>query len=414
MTTEHPAKNQSPSRRLHDHPHVKAVAEQSDSSGSVFATMLRMANEARAGLGGDQRQDSSPRVIEFSLKNAKRIIPAEHAQRSVAFTDITRYVDGPIKNQDMTDRIEDGIAVVSVTSPHHRNPPSRITFMEYEDGTAQDLNNTLEKLALKVYNNTNGQGLEHFKALFFKPYLAIPFQEVTITPGTWGRLIYMGCDEKTHQDDSIRVELIPGKLSIFEIRDKKELELAQSKKLGLWAVDMTDRVEKIARESEHREGDILLFTPHTTGGIMPINGGGIKRVKNTLREFAIANEEINHVVRTMARQNPTDKQLQELAKQDVRFWHDYTVGDANGISHLQAVFIGPQFAVHYKDGVPELGNHRLYYVDTDVASARPRKVVVVKYNSDLEGERRKVVDTPIENESLLRTDAATNNGSSQK
>ena len=336
------------SNSLNTHPKVKILSERKEGE-SLFSTMVRLSNEECFNpIHLISRRQISLEYLESLLMTPKKLYLPLEAKKSVEFTEITRFVDGALKNQDPRDRIEDGIAVVSVESPGNKKRTSAITFMEYEDGTAQDLNNALERL-VDTNNDGHSKGVEHIKAELFKPFLALPFQEVTMTPGTWGRLVHMGCDKETCSTDTIKIEIIPAKINMFEIRDKKT-----EGRQGLWAVDITERVENIIKASKEKEGDILLFTPHTTGGIVPINGSGIKQFKSTLREFAPA---------------------------DIKYWHDHTVGDGNGISHLQAVFLGPQFSVHYKNGVPEFNEHRVFYVDCDVAPARPRKVVVAEYQA---------------------------------
>lgn len=360
------ASSGSPTAMLHDPAPIKTMAEFRRGE-SIYSAMVSLTS-------GDFEDHNEPvDALKFRLCEAKRRIPRKYTKKSMTFVDITRMVDGRVKNQDASKGIiENGIAVITVS-----DPLARIGFMEYEPGTAQDLNNALER-HLHVENNGHGKGIEHIKAGFFKGSFATVFLDKTIVTGNWGKIVYMGFGSK-RGEPVINVQLVEAKIGLLQLDEKKKAGVT-----GIYCMDMTEKVRELCQGMNN--GNILLFTPHTTGGITPINGDGTKPLEALLNELAVPNPEINAAVLEMAKRKPKDAGLRAMAErvkngENIGFWHNVTAGhvDKNGVSHLQAVFLGPQYSVRVVNGEPALESHKIVYVDTDITDPRERKVAFAKY-----------------------------------
>jgi len=84
-----------------------------------------------------------------------------------------------------------------------------ITAGEYEPGLLKDMKTFFEKLApeSEKYNHDadspRGNAQSHLKAALVGPSLTIPFEESTLTRGTWQEILFIDFDNRTRQREII-------------------------------------------------------------------------------------------------------------------------------------------------------------------------------------------------------------------
>jgi secondary thiamine-phosphate synthase enzyme len=116
-------------------------------------------------------------------------------------------------------------------------------------------------------------------------------------------------------------------------------------------IDITDKVSKIVRDSEIREGICLVFVAHSTCAITTIEyeEGVIKDLKRALEIIAPMNDNYEHCKK----------------------W-----GDCNGYAHIRAALMKPCLSVPIEDGKLVLGQwQQLVLVDFD-NRPREREIIV--------------------------------------
>jgi secondary thiamine-phosphate synthase enzyme len=91
--------------------------------------------------------------------------------------------------------LADGIAVVFVPGS-----TAAITTIEYEPGLAKDFPDMLERVApssvdyqhQRAWHDDNGKS--HVKASLVGPSLTVPFEEGSLTLGTWQQIVFVELD----------------------------------------------------------------------------------------------------------------------------------------------------------------------------------------------------------------------------
>ncbi|MCF8261230.1 MAG: secondary thiamine-phosphate synthase enzyme YjbQ [Melioribacteraceae bacterium] len=116
-------------------------------------------------------------------------------------------------------------------------------------------------------------------------------------------------------------------------------------------IDITADVFKILRQSQTREGNILVFGPGATVGITTI-------------EFE------------PGLQKDYPAFFEKLAPANVQYFHNDTWHDENGHSHIRAALQGASLTVPFKHGEMILGTwQQIIFIDFD-NRPRQRKVIV--------------------------------------
>lgn len=118
--------------------------------------------------------------------------------------DLTPQVKKIIENSDIRD------GQVTVFAP---GATAGISTIEYEPGLLQDLPERLEAIAPSrdSYHHDmtwhDGNGHSHIRATLIGPSLTVPFENKTLTLGTWQQIILIDCDVPARQREIV-VQLI--------------------------------------------------------------------------------------------------------------------------------------------------------------------------------------------------------------
>jgi len=124
-------------------------------------------------------------------------------------------------------------------------------------------------------------------------------------------------------------------------------------------VDLTPRLNELARRHGLEEGQVLVFVPGSTAGVTTV-----EYEPGLLRDLPEA--------------------FERLAPRGARYHHDETWHDGNGHSHVRAALLGPSLMVPMAGGRLLLGTwQQVVLVDFD---ARPRRREVVVQLSGRVGE----------------------------
>lgn len=343
----------------------------SDRAVSIFKTMVEIAGMRRdTGSNGTQRQPQagfqascdisqiicSLNALEFVAYHAISVpeVPKSIAEilprvSNIEITEITRPFDGRIKT---CSDVVSGVAFL-----HSRKPNTGFIFTESEIGTEIDLKAALGRMAMIPKNNhiatANGISPMHAISSLIRPSLAIPFIDYAMCLGTWGRIAYVDFDKGNGSAD-LELRTTDAKISLFEVTEKNEP--------GLWMTDITGKINQEICKSKNSTGYAVVFTPHTTAGIIPAADK-----PNVIRQIM--------------------ETLYMIAPRDAEYMHDLTAKDGNGISHVMGSITGPQVMVHFTDrkidGVIVDGamrsDYKVIFADTDVLTPRARKVIVATF-----------------------------------
>ncbi len=131
----------------------------------------------------------------------------------------------------------------------------------------------------------------------------------------------------------------------------KTYEITRRTTAGTDILDLTDDVEARVAESGVNEGQVLVFTPGSTGAITTIEyeSGVIEDLKAA---------------------------IERIAPQDMHYAHDARWGDGNGYSHVRSALLGGSFTLPIVDGCVVHGTwQQVVLVDFD-NHGRQRRVVV--------------------------------------
>ncbi len=122
--------------------------------------------------------------------------------------------------------------------------------------------------------------------------------------------------------------------------------------------DITDRVQKIVDESEVREGNVVVFAPHTTMGVA-INHNESMLIQDFMRvlyKFAPTDDRYSHDL----------FELRKSSKSD---------GRSNGHSHCKSLLIGVSQYIPIEKGKLVLGpKQSIFAIEFD--GARKRDVLI--------------------------------------
>ena len=131
----------------------------------------------------------------------------------------------------------------------------------------------------------------------------------------------------------------------------KSYELQRRTTSGTDIIDLTDEVEAKVAHSGIQQGQVLVFTPGSTGAITTIEyeSGVIEDLKEA---------------------------IERLAPQDMHYHHDARWGDGNGYSHVRSALLGGSFTLPVVDGRVVHGTwQQVVLLDFD-NNGRQRRIVV--------------------------------------
>lgn len=114
--------------------------------------------------------------------------------------DITGEVQRAVEDSGLVD----GIAVIFVPGS-----TAAVTTIEYEPGLAKDFPDMLERVApksvdyehQKAWHDDNGRS--HVKASLVGPSLSVPFEDGSLTLGTWQQIIFVELDIKPRRREVV-------------------------------------------------------------------------------------------------------------------------------------------------------------------------------------------------------------------
>lgn len=123
-------------------------------------------------------------------------------------------------------------------------------------------------------------------------------------------------------------------------------------------IDITERVEKIVDKSGVREGQVLVFSCHTTGAVV-INHNESMLVQDFMRNLyrlVPISDRYSHDLFEINRSNSSD-------------------GRSNGHSHCKAILLGGSQTIPLERGKMEITEKQnIFFVETD--GSRKRSVIV--------------------------------------
>ena len=131
----------------------------------------------------------------------------------------------------------------------------------------------------------------------------------------------------------------------------KTYEITRRTTAGTDILDITDEVEARVAESGVTEGQVLVFTPGSTGAITTLEyeSGVIEDLKAA---------------------------IERIAPLEMHYAHDARWGDGNGYSHVRSALLGGSFTLPILDGRVVRGTwQQVVLVDFD-NHGRQRRVVV--------------------------------------
>lgn len=117
----------------------------------------------------------------------------EFETRSGELKDITEEVQGIVLDSDL----EAGTATVFVPGA-----TGAVTTIEYEDGLASDLYDTLQRLVPQEIDYAHnlrwhdGNGHSHIRASLIGPSLVVPFSGKRLMLGTWQQIVFLELDNR--------------------------------------------------------------------------------------------------------------------------------------------------------------------------------------------------------------------------
>ena len=114
--------------------------------------------------------------------------------------DITEEVQHLVEES----RFADGVAVVFVPGS-----TAAVTTIEYEPGLVKDFPDMLERVApkgieyehQKAWHDDNGKS--HVKASLVGPSIAVPFEDGSLTLGTWQQIVFVELDIKPRRREVV-------------------------------------------------------------------------------------------------------------------------------------------------------------------------------------------------------------------
>lgn len=126
-------------------------------------------------------------------------------------------------------------------------------------------------------------------------------------------------------------------------------------------IDITEQVEEVVEKSGIREGQVLVFSPHTTSSIVINHNESmlIQDFMRTLYRLIPVSDRYSHDLFELNRANNSD-------------------GRSNGHSHCKAIMLGGSQTVPIEKGKLELSpKQSVFYVEMDGARKRDYIVQVI-------------------------------------
>ena len=128
----------------------------------------------------------------------KRLLLSTDGENDVI--DITEEVQRAVAESGL----DDGAAVVFILGS-----TAAVTTIEYEPGLAKDFPGMLERIApqsigyqhQKAWHDDNGRS--HVKASLIGPSLVVPFEDQSLTLGTWQQIVLVELDIRPRQRDVV-------------------------------------------------------------------------------------------------------------------------------------------------------------------------------------------------------------------
>ncbi len=126
-------------------------------------------------------------------------------------------------------------------------------------------------------------------------------------------------------------------------------------------INITDEVEKVVEKSGVREGQVLIYSPHTTASIIVNHNESmlIQDFMRTLYRLAPVSDRYSHDLFELNRSKTSD-------------------GRSNGHSHCKAMLLGVSQTLPVAKGKIILGERQnIFFVETDGARKRDALVQVI-------------------------------------
>lgn len=137
----------------------------------------------------------------------------------------------------------------------------------------------------------------------------------------------------------------------IEVQSKSQIEF----------IDITKEVEEIVEKSGVREGQVLIFSAHTTSGVMINHNESmlLQDFMRTLYRLVPISDRYSHDLFELNRANTSD-------------------GRSNGHSHCKAMLLGTSQVVPVEKGKMELSaKQSIFYVEMDGARKRDALIQVM-------------------------------------
>ena len=140
---------------------------------------------------------------------------------------------------------------------------------------------------------------------------------------------------------------------------KQRIELQTTTQIEF--IDITEKVEEVVEKSGIREGQVLVFSPHTTSSIVVNHNEPmlIQDFMRTLYRLIPVSDRYSHDLFELNRANTSD-------------------GRSNGHSHCKAILLGGSQTVPLEKGKLDLSpKQSIFYVEMDGARKRDYIVQVI-------------------------------------
>jgi secondary thiamine-phosphate synthase enzyme len=137
---------------------------------------------------------------------------------------------------------------------------------------------------------------------------------------------------------------------------KQKIELQSTTQIEF--INITDKVAEIVEKSGIREGQVTIFSPHTTSGIIINHNESmlIQDFMRTLYRLVPVSDRYSHDLFELNRSKVSD-------------------GRSNGHSHCKAILLGPSQTIFLEKGRMELTEKQsIFFVELD--GSRKRDVII--------------------------------------
>jgi thiamine phosphate synthase YjbQ (UPF0047 family) len=275
-------------------------------------------------------------------------------RKDLHLMDVSRRVDAAIKGNAVDSKgnpLERARVATGIAFVYTEKPNTAIIFTEFEVGSAHDARSILQESA-----NGNGPAVSLFRKILPITYVRRNVKlEGALLQG-WGCATFMDGNIGGTTTE-LKIAPIAADISTFIIPNTT----VDSKKHRLWAMDITENVENILKNSDKKYKHLYVGTPHTTVFMATEKFELIDFIRNT--------EEV-------------------IAPRDRNYKHNRTAKDVNGRAHLASAF-GGNYNMYQLDenGKLDLGAHnRIWLVECDpmkmedgTIKTREREIIVALF-----------------------------------